>query len=166
MLGVEGPAPRVRGEGVIHVPRQLGAFIRAGLPLIDAGHTLGAEAANSSVRRMMRQVEDGLRAGETLSDCVDRHPKIFPEFYRGILRSAELTGQLDTVLDQLSRYLDRDLEARRKVKAAMIYPAIIAAMSVVTIVVLAAFVLPRFKVFFASLHAKLPLPTRMLLAVT
>src|SRR5205814_8400176 len=60
----------------------------------------------------------------------------------------------------------RDLEARRKVKAAMIYPAIIAAMSVVTIVVLAAFVLPRFKVFFASLHATLPLPTRMLLAVT
>jgi type IV pilus assembly protein PilC len=166
LLQAELSAPRVKREEVMHLSRQLGAFIRAGLPLIDAVHTLGAEAANSSVRRMMRQVEDGLRAGETLSDCVDRHPKIFPEFYRGILRSAELTGQLDTVLDQLAKYLERDLEARRKVKAAMIYPAIIAVMSLVTIVVLAAFVLPRFKVFFASLHAKLPLPTRMLLAAT
>src|SRR5205085_12363778 len=131
---------------------------------IDAVHTLGEEASNSSVRRMMREVEAGLRGGERLSDCFDRHPKIFPEFYRGILRSAELTGQLDTVLDQLARYLERDLEARRKVKAALIYPAVIAVMSGVTIVVLAAFVLPRLKVFFASLHAQLPLPARLLLS--
>jgi type IV pilus assembly protein PilC len=150
----------------MHLTRQLGAFVRAGLPLIDAVRTLGEEARNSSVRRMMAEVEDGLRSGERLSDCFDRHPKIFPEFYRGILRSAELTGQLDTVLEQLARYLERDLEARRKITSATIYPAVIAFMSVVTVSVLAGFVLPRFKVFFASLHATLPLPTRMLLAVT
>ena len=51
---------------------------------------------------MMNDIEDGLRAGERFSDCLDRHPKVFPEFYRGILRSAELTGELDTVLDQLA----------------------------------------------------------------
>jgi len=166
LLKAELTAPRVKREAVMHLSRQLGAFIRAGLPLIDAVHTLGAEAENSSVRRMMREVEDGLRGGEKLSDCFDRHPKIFPEYYRGILRSAELSGQLDTVMEQLAKYLERDLEARRKIKAAMIYPAMIAAMSVVTVVVLASFVLPRFKEFFASLHAELPLPTRMLLAVT
>ena len=150
----------------MHLSRQLGAFIRAGLPLIDAVHTIGTEASNSSVRRMMAEVERSLRDGDRLSTCLDRHPKIFPAFYRGILRSAELTGQLDTVLDQLAIYLERDLEARRKVKSAMIYPAVIAGMSVFTVAVLAGFVLPRFKVFFTSLHAKLPLPTRMLLAVT
>ncbi|HEV8558804.1 MAG TPA: type II secretion system F family protein [Actinophytocola sp.] len=158
--------PRVKREEVMHLSRQLGAFIRAGLPLIEAVHSLGAEAGNSSVRRMMAQVEDGLRRGEKLSDCFDRHPKIFPEFYRGILHSAELSGQLDTVLEQLARYLERDLEARRKIKSAMIYPIMIAAMSVVTVVVLASFVLPRFKEFFAGLNADLPLPTRMLLGVT
>jgi len=115
---------------------------------------------------MMAEVEDGLRRGEKLSDCLDRHPKIFPEYYRGILRSAELTGQLDNVLDQLAKYLERDLEARRKIKAAMIYPSVIAVMSVVTVAVLASFVLPKFKDFFNSLDAKLPLATRMLLAVT
>jgi type IV pilus assembly protein PilC len=166
VLKAEVSAPRVKREAVMHLSRQLGAFVRAGLPLIDAVHTLGIEANNSSVRRMMADVEEGLRGGDKLSDCFDRHPKIFPEFYRGILRSAELTGKLDTVLDQLAKYLERDLEARRKIKAAMIYPAIIAVMSLGTVVVLSTFVLPRFKIFFASLHAKLPLPTRMLLAIT
>jgi type IV pilus assembly protein PilC len=165
-LQLEVSPPRVKREEVMHLSRQLAAFIRAGIAILDAVHTLGDEATNTSVKRMMADVEAGLRGGETMSDCLDRHPKIFPDFYRGILRSAELTGQLDTVLDQLATYLERDLDARRKVKAAMIYPSIIAGMSIVTVVVLATFVLPRFKTFFASLNAKLPLPTRILLAVT
>src|SRR5256714_7193261 len=61
MLRVELSAPRVKREEVMHLSRQLGAFIRAGLPLIDAVHTLGEEATNSSVRRMMRQGRDGVR---------------------------------------------------------------------------------------------------------
>ncbi len=166
LLKAEVSAPRVKREVIMHISRQLGAFVRAGLPLIDAVHTLGVEATNSSVRRMLSDVEDGLRGGDKLSDCFDRHPKIFPEYYRGILRSAELTGQLDTVLDQLAKYLERDLEARRRIKSAMIYPVIIGIMSLGTVVVLAGFVLPRFKVFFAGLHAELPLPTRILLTST
>lgn len=166
ILNADLTARRVKREEVMHLSRQLGAFVQAGLPLIDAVHTLGAESRNSSVRRMMREVEDGLRGGDRLSDCLDRHPRIFPEFYRGIVRSAELTGQLDTVLEQLAKYLERDLEARRKIKAAMIYPMIVAGVSVVAVVVLAAFVLPRFRMFFDSLNARLPLPTRILLAIT
>lgn len=166
VLRAELSAPKVKRELVMHLSRQLGAFIRAGLPLIEAVHALGSESRNSSLRRMMQQVEDGLRGGEKLSDCLDRHPKVFPEFYREILRSAELSGELDTVLDQLAGYLERDLEARRKIKAAMIYPSMIIGMGLVTVVILSTFVLPRFKAFFANLHATLPLPTRMLLAVT
>lgn len=166
LLKSEITAPRVKRDELMHLSRQLAAFVRAGLPLIDAVHTIGAEASNSSVRRMMAEVEQSLRDGDRLSTCLDRHPKIFPAFYRGILRSAELTGQLDTVLDQLATYLERDLEARRKVQSAMIYPAVIAGMSVFTVAVLAGFVLPRFKVFFKSLGADLPLPTRILLAIT
>jgi type IV pilus assembly protein PilC len=166
LLKMEITASRVKRDELMHLSRQLAAFIRAGLPLIDAVRTIGAESSNSSVRRMMADVERSLRDGDRLSTCLDRHPKIFPAFYRGILRSAELTGQLDTVLDQLATYLERDLEARRKVQSAMIYPAVIAGMSVFTVAVLAGFVLPRFKVFFKSLDAELPLPTRIMLAIT
>jgi type IV pilus assembly protein PilC len=115
---------------------------------------------------VMNDIEDGLRSGERFSDCLERHPKVFPDFYRGIVRSAELTGELDTVLTRLALYIERDLEARRKIQAATIYPAVILVMSAVTVTVLATFVLPKFKVFFKSLNAKLPLPTRMLLYVT
>jgi type IV pilus assembly protein PilC len=166
LLKVEITARRVKREEVMHLTRQLGAFVEAGMPLTESVHTLGREAENSTVRRMMYEVEDGLRDGERLSDCLDRHPRIFPEFYRGILRSAELSGRLDTVLAQLARYLERDLEAHRRIKQALIYPIVVAGMSLVTMVVLAGFVLPRFKEFFASLGAELPLPTRILLGIT
>jgi type IV pilus assembly protein PilC len=165
-LKMELTAPRVKRESVMHLSRQLGAFISAGLPLVDAVRLIAEEAPNSSLKRVMNEVEVGLRGGDTLSDCFDRHPKIFPAFYRGILRSAELTGQLDTVLAQLAGYLEKDLATRRKIKSAMIYPVVVALMSVVTVVVLAGWVLPQFKTFFASLDATLPLPTRMMLAAT
>ena len=74
-----------------------------------------------------------------------RHPRVFPDFYRGIVRSAELTGELDTVLSRLAIYIERDLEARRKIQSASIYPAVILGMSLVTVTVLSVFVLPKFK---------------------
>jgi type IV pilus assembly protein PilC len=166
ILKAEITPTRVKRVEVMHLSRQLGAFIAAGLPLVDAVRLIGAEASNTTVRRLMTETEVGLRGGDTLSDCFDRYPRVFPEFYRGILRSAELTGRLDSVLKQLAEYLERDLAVRRKVKSATIYPAVIAVMSVVVVVVLAVFVMPRFETFFESLDAELPLPTRMLLAVT
>ena len=166
ILQYELSGPRIKREAVMHLSRQIAAFLRAGLPILDAVRTIGAESENSSVRRMMNEIEDGLRSGERFSDCLDKYPKVFPPFYRGIVRSAELTGELDTVLAQLSRYIERDLEARRKLKSATIYPLVVAAMSMVTVVVLAVYVLPKFQDFFAGLDAKLPLPTRILMGIT
>lgn len=166
LLQIEITGPRIKRDDVMHLSRQIAAFLRAGLPILDAVHALGEESENSSIRRMMNDIEDGLRGGERFSDCLEQYPKVFPAFYRGIVRSAELTGELDEVLGRLAIYLERDLEARRKIKSALIYPMAVAAMSVVTVVILAVYVLPKFKVFFASLHATLPWPTRALLAFT
>lgn len=166
ILQYEISGPRIKREQVMHLSRQIAAFLRAGLPILDAVHAIGAESDNSSVRRMMHEIEDGLRTGERFSDTLEHYPKVFPEFYRGIVRSAELTGELDTVLSRLSRYIERDLEARRKIKSAMLYPAVVAGMSVVTVLVLAIYVLPKFEDFFNDLDAELPLPTRMLLNTT
>jgi len=166
LLQYELSGPRIKREAVMHLSRQIAAFLRAGLPILDAVHMIGTEHDNSSVRRMMNGIEDGLRSGDRFSDCLERFPKVFPSFYRGIVRSAELTGELDTVLARLSSYIERDLEARRKLKSAITYPLIVAAMSMVTVLVLVIYVLPKFEEFFASLDAELPLPTRMLLGFT
>jgi type IV pilus assembly protein PilC len=166
ILQYELSGPRIKREAVMHLSRQIAAFLRAGLPILEAVHTIGTESENSSVRRMMNEIEDGLRSGERFSDCLDRFPKVFPPFYRGIVRSAELTGELDTVLARLSRYIERDLEARRKLKSAMMYPIVVSVMSLVTVLILAIYVLPQFEDFFASLDAELPLPTRILMGIT
>jgi type IV pilus assembly protein PilC len=165
-LQLELTKTRIKSSELMHLSRQLAAFIRAGVPILDAIQILTDESASRGVQRVMGAIGEDLRAGATLSDAFERHPQDFPDFYRGILRSAELTGRLDTVLDQLSIYIERDLEARRKIKGAITYPAIIIVMSVLTVIVLATFVLPKFQVFFESLDAELPLPTRMLMATT
>ena len=166
LLQLEIGTARVKRGDLMHVSRQLAAFIRAGIPILDAIDTLAGETDKPAVKRVMTAIGEDLRAGARLSEAVERHPEDFPTFYRGILASAELTGNLDGVLDQLAVYLERDLEARRKVKSAMMYPAIVMCMALGTVLVLTIYVLPKFKNFFASLDAKLPLPTRMLLGAT
>lgn len=162
-LDIQVTQPRVTPTELMHLSHQLAAFIRAGIPLLDAITELGEGADSRAVRQVMTDIAADLRSGSSLTEAFDRHPKDFPTFYRGILKSAELTGQLDVVLDQLATYLERDMEARRKIKSAMVYPAVVAVMAVGTVVILTFFVLPKFEVFFANLDAQLPLPTRMLL---
>src|SRR4051812_13555097 len=166
LLQLELTKTRIKRTELMHLSRQLAAFIRAGVPILDAIRILGEEADSRAVQRVMAEIGEDLRAGSTLSDAVERHPNDFPSFYRGITRSAELTGRLDVVLDQLSTYIERDLEARRKIKSALTYPAIVMMMAILTVIVLASFVLPKFKDFFESLDAKLPAPTRALMAFT
>jgi type IV pilus assembly protein PilC len=154
---------RVPRSDLMNFSRQLAAFIRAGIPILEAMDTFAQETGNKVFREALRSIGTALRRGETFSAAVGAHGRIFPRFYVDMLKAAELTGRLDSVLDQLSRYIERDLEARRKIRSAMTYPAMIGAMSLVTVGILSVFVLPRFKTFFESFHAKLPLATRMVL---
>jgi len=83
-----------------------------------------------------------------------------------VLRSAEATGELDVVLRQLALYIERDMEAKRQIRSALVYPGLVTLLAIVTVVVMTVFVLPRFETFFESFDAELPLPTRMLLNTT
>ena len=151
---------------VMHFSRQLAAFVRAGVPLIEAIEVIEEEADNKILRRVLAAVREELRTGETFSAALMPFQTMFPQFYVDMLKAAELTGTLDSVLDEISRYIERDLDARQKIRSAMVYPLVVLCMAIATTIVLAVYVLPRFKVFFASLHAKLPLPTRMLIVMT
>ena len=153
-------------QDVMNFTRQLAVFMRAGIPIMEAMEVIVDETSNKMLRRVLTQMIDGLRAGDTFAAVAAAQPQAFPNFYVGILESAELTGNLDVVLNQLADYIDRDTKARTKITSALIYPAVVAAMSVVTVVILTVFVLPRFVVFFNSLHAKLPLVTRMMLGMS
>jgi len=166
ILKFEITKKRVPRQDVMNFTRQLAVFMRAGVPIMEALEVIVEETQDKMLRVVLEDMVDSLRAGDTFAAAAAAHPEAFPNFYVGILESAELTGSLDAVLNQLADYIDRDEKARGKVTAALIYPMVVAAMSVVTVIVLAVFVLPRFVVFFNSLHAKLPLVTRMLLNST
>jgi type IV pilus assembly protein PilC len=157
---------RVKGKDLMHLSRQLAAFLRAGIPILDGLTLLARDTGNTTLRRTLDDVADQLRQGSPLGEAFDRHPKVFPEAYRSMVRSAELTGNLDVVLDRLTVYVEREVEAKRKIRSAMSYPMVVVVLSVAVSVLLVTFVLPKFKVFFASFHQQLPLPTRMLLGLS
>ncbi len=163
VLQFEITKKKVPRKDVMNFTRQLAVFIRSGIPIMEALEVIVEETPNKLLNGIIKQMVDDLRAGDTFAMAATGHPEAFPTFYVGILESAELTGNLDGVLNQLADYIERDMKARGRISAALVYPAVVSVMSVVTVIVLGAFVLPRFVVFFNSLHAKLPLPTRMLL---
>ena len=148
---------------VMNFSRQLAVFMAAGIPIMEALEVIVEETSGNLMKSALINMIESLRSGDTFAAAAAAHPEAFPNYYVGILESAELTGSLDVVLDQLAEYMERDAKARAKVTSALIYPSVVAGMSVVTVVILAVFVLPRFVVFFKSLNAKLPLVTRMLL---
>jgi type IV pilus assembly protein PilC len=164
-LNLELTKEKLKRAELMHFSRQASVFIKAGIPVIDALETIGEEAQDKVLRKTVTDMAERLREGSTFADAAASHPEAFPNYYLGILRSAELTGNLDTTLDQLADYIDRDLEARRKLWSALMYPLIVVAMSFVTFGVMAFYVLPRFKDFFEGFGARLPLPTRLLLGI-
>src|SRR3954447_116577 len=127
--------------------RQLAVFIKAGVPLVEALNLLREETDNKLFKKILDDIAASLESGSTLSDAAAVHTEAFPAYYLGILRAAELTGNLDSALLQLSEYIDRDLDARHKIVGALIYPAVIALVAVVVIAVLVGYVLPRFETF-------------------
>ena len=154
---------KVPREEVMNYSRQMAVFMKAGIPIMEALEVIVDETQGKMMKEILYDMIDSLRNGDTFATAAKAHPEAFPNYYVGILESAELTGNLDSVLNQLADYMDRDLKARGKITAALIYPSVVAGMSVVTILVLATFVMPRFVVFFASLHAKLPFVTQLML---
>jgi type IV pilus assembly protein PilC len=165
ILKYEITREKVPRKELMYFSRQMAVFMKAGIPVLEALEIMSEESGHKVLQRVMAEMADSLRSGETFAGAASQHPEAFPRYYLGILGSAELTGNLDIVLDQLADYIDRDLEARRKVSSALMYPGIVFVFAIIAVVIITVVVLPRFKTFFASLNAKLPLPTRMLLAI-
>jgi type IV pilus assembly protein PilC len=164
-LSFELTQEKVKKKELMHFTRQLAVFVKAGIPITEALDIIGDETSDVALRRTITGMVEDLRNGGTLSDAAKKHPEAFPNYYMGILQSAELTGKLDETLENLAGYLEREIETRAKVVGALSYPMVVMVLAVFTVAVLAGYVLPQFKPLFEELDADLPLPTRMLLGV-
>lgn len=166
LLQLELTAAKINLVELSNFSRQMGAFIKAGVPILDALEIIRAETKDKKLGKVLVDVMDSLRFGESFATAMAVHTAALPPFYISVLRSAEATGELDVVMAQLARYIERDVEGRRSIRSALTYPILVMGLAVAVVLVLVIFVLPRFKVFFESFHAELPLPTRILLGFT
>src|SRR5206468_12692972 len=110
-------------------------------------------------------INSDLDDGESFSVAISHHPNVFSQLYVDMVRAAEYSGSLDRVLLQIAIYLQRQDTAIKKIRSAMIYPAIILTLAVGVCGVLIVVVLPNFVALFNEFHAQLPLPTQILIAV-
>jgi type IV pilus assembly protein PilC len=163
VMSFEITPKKVKRKDLMHFSRQMASFLVAGVPILEAIDSITEEMSNKFFKALLGEIREDLAGGTSFADAVAKHSDAFPGFYLGLLRTAELTGTLDDALQRLAEYIERDLEARRKVSSALLYPGIILVMSIVVVAVLTLYVLPKFKTFFSDFGAKLPLATRILL---
>jgi type IV pilus assembly protein PilC len=156
---------RVRRSEVILFTRQLATFVRVGMPIVEGMTVLRDQSGSTLMKRALTEMIIDLGTGASLSAAMARCPRIFPPLYVDMIRSAEVSGNLDEVLRQLASYMARDEGAKRKVRSAMIYPAIVIGLALVVVSVLVGFVLPAFAQLFGEFRADMPLPTRVLFTV-
>lgn len=164
-LNVEITKQRVPLVDIMHFSRQMATFLRAGVPVTEALANLREDAENKRFREVLGDVLDRVAAGRSLTESLDRHSDVFPAYFMALLGSAELTGRMDEAFDQLHAYIRRDVELTRSVRKALIYPVILLGVSILVVLIIVVFAIPKFADFFADFDAELPLPTRMLMNV-
>jgi general secretion pathway protein F len=145
---------------------ELSALLSAGLPLDRSLGILADISENREMKQVVQSILRAIREGSSFSDALQRQPKIFPKLYVNMVRAGETGGVLDTVLDKLNEFLESSKELKEHIFSAMIYPVILILTGGISVIVLLTYVLPKFTVIFAELGTSLPLPTKILLAVS
>lgn len=154
---------RVKLRDLVLFSRQFATMIDAGLSVVKCLDILQKQSRNPRMKEVIGQVKHDVAGGISLTDAMMRHPRVFSSLYVNMIRSAEAGGILDTVLDRLSLFLEKEQETRNKVKSAMMYPVVVFCFSCLMLVGLVFFVLPKFKTIFETMGLALPLSTRLLL---
>ena len=148
--------------------RQLGTLLRAGCRLLRGLEVLGKQQANPRFRRTIEALGEAIRSGSTLSGAMQAHPRVFVRIYVNMIRAGEASGALDQVLDRLAGFQEKSRQLQGRIRAALVYPAVVLAVALLILVGLLVFVVPKFKQIFADLLRGAPLPplTQAVLAVS
>ncbi|PYO66468.1 MAG: pilus assembly protein PilC [Gemmatimonadetes bacterium] len=156
----------VKTRDIVVLTRQFATMINAGLPLVQALDILAQQTENKILADVTRQVVYDVESGHTLADALRKHPRAFSDLYVNMVAAGEAGGILDTILVRLAQFLEKNDAIVRKVKGAMVYPAVILSVAVIAVSVLLIFVIPTFQNMFASVNLELPLPTRIVIGMS
>ena len=156
----------VTDKDIVVFTRQFATMIDAGLPLIQCLDILAKQTENKRFASAINDIRQNVESGSTYADALKKHPRIFNDLYANMVAAGELGGILDTILNRLSKYIEKSMKLKRQVRAALVYPSTIVAVAIVVIVVLLVWVIPIFAKMFMDFGGVLPLPTRIVIGAS
>ncbi len=157
---------KVKSKNLAVFTRQFSVMIDAGLPLVQCLDILGTQEADKNFAAVILQTRADVEAGASLADAMKRHPKTFDPLYTNMIAAGEAGGILDTILKRLATYIEKAVKLAGQVKSAMIYPVAVLLIAAGVVSVILWKVIPTFAALFSSLGADLPLPTRIVIAIS
>jgi type IV pilus assembly protein PilC len=152
----------VSTKDILVFTRQFSVMIDAGLPLVQALDIIATQADNPVFRAVLQRVKVRVESGATFAEALAEHPKAFDELFVQLVRAGEIGGILDTILQRLGAYIEKNEKLKRRVRGAMVYPAIVLTVAVAVVAVLIGFVVPTFEKMFKDFGGALPAPTQFL----
>jgi type IV pilus assembly protein PilC len=161
--------PRARGvdsKRLAVFTRQFSVMIDAGLPLVQCLEILGTQEEDKAFSRTILATRGDVESGASLADAMRKHPKTFDPLFTNMIAAGEAGGILDTILKRLATYIEKSVKLKSQVKSAMIYPIAVILIAAVVVTVILWKVIPTFASLFAGLGAELPLPTRVVIAMS
>ncbi|HVM59700.1 MAG TPA: type II secretion system F family protein [Verrucomicrobiae bacterium] len=157
---------RVKSRDVLMFTQQLSTLLRSGMSLSQALGTLERRSQKRELAALLGELRNGIVQGETLSDSLAKHPKVFSRFFVNLIKAGEASGSLDEVLLRLGKHQEQMAEVREKVIGALIYPLIIVGVGVCTIIFFMLVMVPKFSAMFKEMGTTMPLPTRILIGIS
>ena len=165
-IKIPGLSGRIKVKEVSIFSRQFATMINSGLSLLRSLTILAEQTPNRAFRDVILEVKADVEKGSSLSQALEKHPKVFPRIYSSMVKSGEVGGVLDETLERLAQTLESQVELRSQVKSAMMYPAAVFGLVIFIVIAMLLFVVPMFESMFADFGAELPLPTRMLMSLS
>src|SRR5437762_3628513 len=150
-------------KDIVIFTRQFATMIDAGLPLVQCLDILGTQLDNLAFRDVLMKVKNKVESGSTLADALGEHPKVFDTLYVQLVAAGEIGGILDTILNRLAQYIEKNEKLKQKVKGAMVYPSVVLIVAVGVTVVLLLFVTPTFEKMFKDFGGAMPTPTQIVI---
>jgi type IV pilus assembly protein PilC len=151
---------------VVIFTRQFATMINAGLPLVQCLTILANQQENAAFANVINQVKNDVESGQSLGEALLKHPKVFNELYTNLVEAGETGGTLDVILNRLSTYIEKTQKLRKKVKGAMVYPAVVTGVAIAVTAIILIFVIPVFEKMFSEVGQVLPTPTRVVIAIS
>jgi type IV pilus assembly protein PilC len=148
----------VNSKEIVVFTRQFATMIDAGLPLVQCLDILANQQENKLFQVALRDIKNHVEEGATFSDALRRHPKIFDDLYANLVQAGEVGGILDTILNRLAIYIEKNVKLVRQVRGALVYPSAVGVIAVGVLTVMMTFVIPAFENMFKDFGAKDDLP--------